>query len=366
MMPRYAGREVGDGTYLAFRARLQDMAGEPFDRGSTLAAAQIAPMSTSERPTAGAADAQGTAFASGSRRRTIGPSAGSWRERHSSLLSTSLLVLGGLLLFFGVIFAWARVTIFDSDGFADAATESLRDEAVQDRLATELTDRIVANDPERARLRPLILGATAAIIDSTQFATIFTAAVERLHDRVMDGESNDLLLELGEAIPRIRELIAQVDPELAARIPPDAGSGVVSLAESDYRARLARLSERVEILAVVLPVLAIVAFTGSLLVAQDHTAAAFSLGMALAVTAALVLVALVVGAVVLRESVRPVNESAADGIWWSFTDSLRTTMRVVAIVGLVAAATAWWIGQGTRSRGPAAAEPGAQSSPPPL
>lgn len=320
-------------------------------------------MSASERP-AGTTGGQPAAHAAGGRRRHIEQPPATWATRRRGFLSTSLLVVGGLFLFFGAIFAWAQVTLFNADGFADAATESLEDEAVQDRLATELTDRIVANDPERARLRPIILGATTAIIDSSRFEAIFTAAVARLHDRVLHGGSNDLLLDLGEALPEIIALIRQVAPELADRIPPDAGEGVgrLALAESDYRARLVRWSERVEVLAVALPIVALVAFTGSLLVARNRGAAVFQLGIVLAVTAALVLLVLLLGGFVLRESVRPVNGPAADAVWWSFTDSLRTTMRVVAILGLGGAAAAWWIGQGSLSRRPIPpAEPGTRS-----
>jgi len=271
----------------------------------------------------------------------------------------SFLVLGAFLLLLGALLAWANATLFDSEGFANAASDSLQNEAVQDRLATRLTDRIVADDPERARLRPLIEGASSAIIDSSQFEALFREAVERLHTRVFDEDRNDLILDLTEATARILELIERTAPELAARIPPEVESGVITISESDFRTRLIRLADGVSFLAFALPVLSVVAFAGSVYFARNRNAAAFRLGMTLSGLAAVVLLALMLGGAVVGETVRdPANSSAAEGIWWAFMDSLRVTMRLVALLGAALAVGAWWVAHRGWPRGLATPDSG--------
>ncbi|HEX6032036.1 MAG TPA: hypothetical protein VFY90_11450 [Tepidiformaceae bacterium] len=267
-----------------------------------------------------------------------------WAGPRSRALSILLMVIGAVVIVPAVLFAWAEETIFTSDGFADAASQSLNDEAVQDRLAVGLTERIVEKNPDLARAQPLIQGAAARFVDSAQFQDIFRTAVERLHQRVFDEDSNELVLDLTAAISRILEIVRTGAPQLAERIPPNVDSALITISQSDFRTRLIRLADRVSMLAFILPVISLACFAGSLYLAPDRRAGAFRIGMGIAVAAAFVVLALLIGGRVITEFLKnPDNNDAATALWWAWVDSLRVTMRILGVIGVVVAAAAWWV-----------------------
>lgn len=273
-----------------------------------------------------------------------GRNTSSWTYRHGLALSNILLVLGALFLLLSALFVWANQTFFSSGGFSDAATDAVHNDAVQQRLAQRLTDRILANDPQRQQARPLVEGAASAVIQSQPFEPILKNAIVRVHERLFDEHQSQIVVDLTAALPRIFAIIQFAAPELAARIPANLESGVITLSQSDFRAKLVEWSDRVSFLAFVLPVLSFAAFAGSLYFARDRARGVFRLGLALAIVAVVLLLALAIGNYVLKENVRnAANGPAASGIYWAFADSLREAMRIVAVIGIVLAAAGWWV-----------------------
>lgn len=272
-------------------------------------------------------------------------SRGTWLQRHSRALSLTLLVLGAVLVVPASLFLWANTTMFNSEGFADASGESLDDEAVQDRLSTKLSERIVARDGRLLRAEPLIKGASIAVIASQEFNQIFREAVDRLHTAFFREGRRDIVLDLTAALARIQEVLRVAAPELAAQIPAGVGDGTIALSQNDTRVRIIELGHTVDFLAFVLPIASVVALGASVAVARPRTAAVYRLGLALAIVAAVVLLALFLAATFVSDAVRnSANRDAVDGIFWAFADSLRVWMRVVGVAGLVLAAGAWWVG----------------------
>jgi hypothetical protein len=269
------------------------------------------------------------------------PAIVAWR---SNVLANTLLAIGAFLLIPAALLVWAEATVFDSDGFADAATRSVEEPAVQDRIAVALADRIVKDDPQLDRARPLIEGAAEGFIQSDRFQEIFRAAVDRMHELVFDENANAFVLDLTAALSEIVERIEAVAPQLAERIPPDLGSGLVEVTESGTRARLIQLAEEVRFLAYVVPVISLVCLGASLWFARNRRSAAFRLGLALAIVAAVTVLALVIGDWLLTDRVaKAENQDAANAIWWAWLQSLRDAMRVLGLAGVVLAAAVWWV-----------------------
>lgn len=279
---------------------------------------------------------------------TAAPGAEGSRPHHG-VLSMALIIVGALLLLAGLLMVWARLNVFESEGFSERSAAALEDEAVQERLAEQLTDQVVQDRPNLGRAEPLIQGATRRVVDSPEFFALFTAATRALHEAVFKEDRNDVVLELPDALARVVAALEVAAPDLAAQIPPDVRSATVQISEKNYGTRLVKFSERVSLLAVVLPVLGLAAFGGGLWAAGSRRLAVIRIGVAVAVVAFIGLLGLQVGREVLTEHVRnPANGPAAGGIWDAFVAPLRTWLWVLGAGGLAMAAVAWLGGRSGR------------------
>jgi hypothetical protein len=66
------------------------------------------------------------------------------------MASVVLLVLTGLLLFVGLLSAWANTTVYDSATFSERTVDMLNDPAVRRELAKRLTEQLVLSGNQQA------------------------------------------------------------------------------------------------------------------------------------------------------------------------------------------------------------------------
>jgi hypothetical protein len=235
------------------------------------------------------------------------------------VLSTLLLVVGAVILVPAALFAWAEATIFSSEGFADAASQSLQDDAVQDRVATGLTDRIVESNPDLARARPLIQGAAAGFIDSDQFQAIFRDAVQRLHERVFTKRQSAARPDC--ALPDHRHHPTAAPDRRADTSEPESG---LIISRERFSHRLIRLADRVSVSRSSCPDQSRF-FAGSIYLARPPCRHVPT-GIALAVVAAVV-IALLIGSRALTEFLKNPRTTRRHGVVVGMVDSLRETMQ---------------------------------------
>ena len=132
---------------------------------------------------------------------------GRWRQ----LASAGLVVLASLVLAASVIGIWARRNFLDTDRFVDRAGPLIEQPAVQEALATRLTDQLMLIVdpealfaealPERGQLLAVPLANAVegfvrdrveSFVATDQFQRLWTGAISAAHStsvRVLHGES---------------------------------------------------------------------------------------------------------------------------------------------------------------------------------
>jgi hypothetical protein len=256
--------------------------------------------------------------------------------------SRILVVLASMTLLLAALAGYADRALFDPDQFANRATDALRDQRVRDVVATEITDDLVLRaDADLLAARPLIQSVASGVVGSDAFTAIFHAGVRDLHRAIFERDRDTATLTLVDAATIVRGALRALRPALADEIDADSR---VRLIESDIGAvtgELARLGERVRLLAPLLFAAALLLAAGALAVAADRRRAATDLGVGIAVVGVVVVVLYALGrGVVLGRVGDPSERDAAAAVWDSFLGDLRSAGWVLAVSGAVVAAAA--------------------------
>ena len=179
-----------------------------------------------------------------------------WRR----ILAWVLLVLACIILPIAVTGAWVRGTIMDTDGFVNAVGPLASEPAVQEAIATSITDQIFERLALEERLQsafPDRLGFLAApvvnqlqeftqtaaerLVASDEFPAIWTAAVRAVHSTVVDfmngsgrvslGEEGVIELDMSGLSTRIVDRLEQLGIEISEEDRPILSSGKVPIAQ---------------------------------------------------------------------------------------------------------------------------------------
>src|SRR5688500_17881521 len=133
-------------------------------------------------------------------------------ERARRILPTILVVLATLLLFVGLVTAYASGELFDAEGFSNRAVSALDDDQVRGLIAAGVADGVVKRDPDLIGARPLLEGAAGGIAGSAPFQQLFRDAVEDLHRTVFSSDKDTVALKLADVAVLLIEGLRQVAP----------------------------------------------------------------------------------------------------------------------------------------------------------
>ncbi len=257
-------------------------------------------------------------------------------------VSTGLVVVTGVLLVLATIAGYLRLAIVDADQFANRATATLKDPSIRNLVAARVTDQLVLrNRSELLAARPLIIGAASGIVGGGAFATLFHRAALDVHRAVFDHDQNTISLTLVDVGTVAGEALQSFRPKLAAQV---EGAGRISVLRdrvSGTAGTVARVGDKVRVLALLLIGLTIAAAVSALAVAHDRRRAASQLGVAAIASGVLIVVAyFVVRVVVLAGFDDPEEHAAAAAVYRVFLGDLRNLGFVVAAAGAILAAAA--------------------------
>ena len=267
------------------------------------------------------------------------------RRRPRPVASWLLLVAGAVLLVAAEWVLWADEVLFDADGFSERAVRVLNDEDVQTYVSTTIVDGLIEEgSPDLIAARPLIEAAVQAVIGSEAFAQLYETALRETHRTLFSREP--IVLQIVDAAVIVKPTLASFNPELAESI-PDLDTELIEVAESTYLHAALTTSERVRVLASVLPLLAVLALAGSWAVAQGRRRAAMRIGITLIVVGFLMVVLLSLARAVLVALIDgELAGSAAGGVWDAFLGDLRSWNLTLGAGGavLATAASPWLAG----------------------
>jgi hypothetical protein len=252
------------------------------------------------------------------------------------------VVLASLLLVLATVAGYARRTLVNSDQFATRAADTLRDSSVRNLIAQRVTDELVLKqNADLLAARPLIESAISNLIGGSAFRSVFIHGVRDVHRAVFDRDENTLTLTLADIGSVAGAALQKFDPKVAAQLERQGRVTLVTRDIGSTAGTLARLGDKVKVLAFVLAGLTLLAALGALLLSPDRRATTFELGLGVAVVGVFIVIACVVAReIVLSRVPDPDNRAAAAAVWGAFVNDLRTFGWVLAGSGAVIAAAA--------------------------
>ncbi|HEX9260423.1 MAG TPA: hypothetical protein VF855_12865, partial [Acidimicrobiales bacterium] len=148
-----------------------------------------------------------------------------------------LVVVGGLLLNLSALCLWSWRSFASSQGFADVATDMLKEPAVREVVAHQivaaLENQSVAGDVVISA-RPLIEQVVEEVVATSSFRGIFHASVEQVHAAVFAGHRTRLLVPVDDAAELVADALRVISPTLAEAIPATALSVAVGISQSSW------------------------------------------------------------------------------------------------------------------------------------
>ena len=256
--------------------------------------------------------------------------------------ATGLVVLASLLLVATTIAGYARLAVFDSDGFADRAAAALQEPSVRTEVGERVTDELVlSTEPDLIAGRPLIVSAVSTVVSGGAFAGLFRRAVRDAHRAVFARDEDTVTLTLVDVGTVAGAALEKLRPDLAAKLEATNRVDLLSRRIGGVTGDLARTAERVRLLAVVLALLTLAAAGAALLLTADRRRVASRLGAGMAAAGVLVLIGYAVARTLTLATVSdPDARAAAAGVWNAFLGDLRTAGWVLAGAGAIVAAAA--------------------------
>jgi hypothetical protein len=261
--------------------------------------------------------------------------------------SLVLVVLGTVLLFVGGIALYAREEVFDADAFAKHASESLRDDRVDNAVANPIVDQVIKVGPDQLiNARPLLTAATRGVLASQQFRDAFRDAAARVHRQLFSRERDELILNIADAGAIVIDGVKSISPQTAKKIPKDLEPGLIEITRSDFAITTVRTAEKVRFLGLFLPFLGIALLAGSVVVAPDRRRGVVAVSAAVAIACAVGFIALVIGrSVLLSHFDGDVTREAIGAVFDNFLGGLGDWFLGVGVAAIVLAAAASTVGE---------------------
>ncbi|MFD8804090.1 hypothetical protein [Streptomyces sp. NPDC059597] len=309
------------------------------------------------------------------------------RHPGRAVVAFVLIVLGCLLAPLGIVAAWTADLADDTDRYVATVAPLARDPAVQDAVANRVTDALMDRldiprllEKVAPKDRPLVekalggignslQGAVRSFVDdktrevvaSDRFATFWTNANRQIHtsvDKALTGsgggavqlQGDKVQIDLAPVIEQVKDRLVGAGLGLAGKIPEVHTSFTVLQAEEV--GKLKTYFRLLDLAGLWVPVIAAVLLIAGVLTAVRRRRALVAAALGFAFTALLLGIGLTVFRVIYLDALpADVSQPAAEAVYDTLTRFLRTAVRAVITLGVVAALAAWLSGPGRYARG---------------
>ncbi|WP_174805543.1 hypothetical protein [Kitasatospora sp. MMS16-BH015] len=307
------------------------------------------------------------------------------RRRVRSFCAVLLVLLACVLTPLGLVSAWTKSEVTDTDRYVATMAPLANDPAVRAAVTDRVTTVVMQQLPVDSLLgsvapadRPLLdaalgrLGSTLTngltslvhsqvekVVDSDAFAAVWVTVNRQAHDsvdRMLTGQGggavqlqgNSVTLDLAPLIDQVKDRLVAEGIGAAAHIPEVHTE--FTLVQSDSVAKARTGLRLLDLAGFWLPVLALLCAVGGVLLAVRHRRAAVTAALGMAAGAALLGIGLTAfRALYLDKLPAGVDQDAAAAIYDALTHYLRTTVRAVILLGVLVALGAWLSGAGRRA-----------------
>jgi hypothetical protein len=283
---------------------------------------------------------------------------GAWRRRLLNLLLIVYLIAIGL----AVPSIWARNQLLDTDRFVRTVAPLAENEDIQNGIvnrvssyvSTAVADSAVVSGGEREALAAVVPAVTSvaienvtrSVVTSPEFAPLWEEAARVAHTGLeallTGGTSPYFSSEKGQVAIELSAIVSAVQNELANRgvaVTLPTTNVQYVLFESDELSSLQEITKVVDELAVILPIVALIALIAFVVLSASRRGALIAASLGLAVMMATVLVFILANRwLYLRALSDSVNQDAARATFDILTYYLRLALRVLSVIGVALAA----------------------------
>ncbi len=297
--------------------------------------------------------------------------AGRGKESHPgrSFVAWLLIVLGCLCAISGTAALWMKVTALDTDTFVGTVAPLIQNDAVAKAVSAEAVQILLEQEDVQGKIEGVLpselqflaepaTGGVEAVLEkvaeeilkSGAFQAVWRETLRQAHATAVavltgDGEvkvtrQGEVVLDLNDLVNELKDRLVSEGVEELEDVRIDEEDASVVLFTSDELGAAKTAVDILELLAWVLPVLALVFFAGAILIAWDRRAIVMGAGAALALTMALELVLLAVSKSQLLGEISDAGVRAAANVIW---DSLFSGLIWLNVGLLIAGAVAFLV-----------------------
>ncbi|MFH9728241.1 hypothetical protein ACH4M4_35535 [Streptomyces sp. NPDC017254] len=302
------------------------------------------------------------------------------RHRGRSFLAAVLIVIGCLLVPLGIVSAWTADIVGDTDRYVSTVAPLASDEDVQAAVANRVTAAVMEHidledllegvAPDQRPLLAKALGRlggslesavssfvrdkTQEVVASDGFETIWTEANRAIHTslvRALTGSdegavqiNNDTVtVDLAPVIERVKQRLVDSGLTVAAKIPEIHTD--FTIVKSEDIGKVKTGFRLLQIMGLWLPVIAVLLVAAGVLLSVHRRRTLIASALGVAVAALFLGVCLTVfRTVYLNALPDTVSQAAAASVYDALIHFLRTTVRMVVVLGVVLAVAAWLVG----------------------
>jgi len=268
--------------------------------------------------------------------------------RTRGVASVALVILGAALLLAGSVTYYLRTQVLDQEAFADRALAALEDDRVRNVVGREIVVNLIdRGSTDLVAARPLLESVVGAVIESRPFKIVFRQAALQTNRVFFARDRRNALFDIADAAQLVRFALKSVSPEIAAQLPKDMEGNLLALRRREFAGRTLAVADKVRVLGVVLPLLALFVLVAAIAVAPDRRIAVLRSGIAVGTSAALLAAALLIlrartlaGVVGEDELSDEDVQGAVAGLLDAFLGDLVAGAFLLALGGLVVGAAA--------------------------
>ncbi len=296
-----------------------------------------------------------------------------WRR----IVGAVLVVLVCVLVPVSVLGIWLHGTLLDTDQYVSTVAPLARDAAVQEAIATRVTNALVTSTDLESRLANVLparvpLSASALtdgiagfihetalrLVQSDRFATLWEEVNRRAHTQVVavlegkgpaniETKNGQVVVHLGPVVDKVKAALEKAGINIFSRVDTDRVNNQIVLMDSKELSKAQSAVKAFNKIAVALPILTLILFVGALLVSGNRRRTILRTALGVAFAAALLLIAFNVGRSGYLNALGPdVNQHAAAAVYDHLLSFLRIALRSVFVLGFIAAIGAWLSGPG--------------------
>lgn len=248
------------------------------------------------------------------------------------ILPWLFLVVGTVLLALSIPAGFVNRTMLDAPTFADNVNELRQRDDVSKVLGQELSQQIVAQNPDLVAIKPLVDQVSAAAIGSDVLSGPVRLAASQFNQALTTGNSEQLVLRVADVGAVVAGVIGTIAPERA----PNASNLAVTLADvgnQGFATDIIGYAEFVDTLAWLLPVLAFAFLVAAVLADPDRWGMVRRVGWATIIAAAVLGAIVIVGGMVVHSGGDARTEAIVNGVWEIFIRPIWWSFGLVAGVG---------------------------------